>query len=81
MSCQVPIDQVSMLRILFEEYDTDKDGYVTKAEARDVIKNSGMPPGDIDEDLKELDAEFDKYDTNKDGKILWEEVIAAIDQP
>jgi Ca2+-binding EF-hand superfamily protein len=84
MSGQVPLDRDSMLRI-FEAYDTDKNGYITKAEARDAIKNSGEPPGEppgeIHKALKEFDAEFDKYDTNKDGKVLFEEVIAAIGQP
>jgi len=65
---------LEMAKLLFEKYDTDKNGFIDEAEMKQILEDSyrqmGIPKVFTKE---ELDIFFDLVDENRDGKISLEE--------
>ena len=51
----------------FKNYDSDKNGTISKQEFCQVLKNLGM--------TNDPDTLFEKFDKNSDGVISWEEYV------
>jgi outer membrane protein assembly factor BamB len=61
---------------LLKKYDTDKDGRLSREEAKDIVLYRGSSTGEGDIKLLEV---FDWLDRNKDGKIDQDEWKAMFD--
>jgi len=63
-----------MARLLFEKYDTDKNGVIDESEMKAILEDSyrqmGIPKVFTKE---ELDIFFEMTDSNRDGLISLEE--------
>ena len=78
-------EMVAHVREMFAKLDSDKDGSITKDEARAAHKEMGaeihkkfskhLASGDFPH--RDRGAMFDKLDTNKDGSITRQEFLAA----
>jgi len=85
MGPQTRSDVVSHMRDMFAKLDSNKDGYVTRAEADALHKAmAGDMRGHFGKrlaghDMPKFDrgAMFDKLDTNKDGAISRDEFVSA----
>jgi hypothetical protein len=60
----------------FEEFDQDKDGFITKDEFIENFKNFG---GILEKE--EADKMIDPYDVDKDGKLSYEEFSKMMSSP
>lgn len=76
---EVTDEQIATFRNEFEEYDMNKDGFVTIDEIMEVLKDEH---GVSVEEVTEM---FQLFDHDKDQKLDWEEykktVIDSIDRP
>ena len=85
MKAETRNDMVAHAREMFGKLDSNKDGYVTKAEAEAAHQAMAGAMHDkfakrfAGRDFPHLDrgAMFDKLDTNKDGSITRQEFMAA----
>ena len=59
------------LKQLFDRFDIDKNGYIDKAEFRQVLRVLGENPSD-----EMLSLEFTAIDTNDDGAVTFDEFVA-----
>lgn len=71
------------LRLMFNSYDLNGDGYLTPDELLHLMKTSqttgGEQSGLTDEDLRTMVYKvLAAFDTNKDGRLSWEEFQQAI---
>ena len=60
------------LRALFDEVDTDKSGFITINEVKDLVRRAGYSDSLSD---RELEALFQACDDNGDGRISFEEFV------
>ena len=65
---------IDVARELFDDIDTDEDGYLDKAEICDWIMRLPLTSEEIEQMLSELDAAFEEADTDKDGMLSFEEL-------
>jgi Ca2+-binding EF-hand superfamily protein len=56
------------LESIFNEFDTNKDGYISIDEARRALSNLGFSSG-------EIECLVVTYDTNGDGRLQYEEFV------
>ena len=66
----IPFDTVFQLNSEFDDVDSNRDGFITKAELKANLIRKGVKVSD-----RELDATFNDADTNKDGKLSWDEIL------
>jgi Ca2+-binding EF-hand superfamily protein len=64
------------LRAAFEEFDTDKSGYLSKKELQDALSQYGEPMSQ-----QEIEDMFRGIDVNGDGKISIAEFVSAMRAP
>eukprot|EP01129_Flabellula_baltica_P003872 TRINITY_DN13605_c0_g1_i1.p1 TRINITY_DN13605_c0_g1~~TRINITY_DN13605_c0_g1_i1.p1 ORF type:complete len:153 (+),score=45.51 TRINITY_DN13605_c0_g1_i1:127-585(+) len=64
------------LRAIFDSYDTNGDGEITKQEMIQVFiqLNDGEEKLSDSEIINAVDQFFEDFDVNQDGKITWEEL-------
>lgn len=56
---------------MFNEFDKDKSGSVSVAEAKPILRKVGLS----DEEIEDLVA---KHDTNKDGELQYDEFVSFL---
>lgn len=61
------------LRLAFNKYDTDGNGYIDLSELKNLLEDLGKPSGDLFTSFL-----FKKADKNKDNKISFEEFKALL---
>ena len=72
MSNKLTADQASELQKAFEVMDTNKDGYVTKDELKNLLKGLGE---EVTDDV--VEEMINIADENGDGKVEFKEFVKA----
>lgn len=72
ISTQLPEKEIHHLGKLFEQIDTNSDGYLTVDELQIALDKQHENPG-----LSELKKVLDFIDTDKNGKINYSEFLAC----
>ncbi|OTF79498.1 hypothetical protein BLA29_013308 [Euroglyphus maynei] len=73
------------LRMAFNIYDVDGDGYITKMEMLEIFRamykmlgNTIRLDDDVDTPEKRMEKVFNQMDSNNDGKLTLEEFIEGV---